>query len=277
MQRIPADVLAEGRGQTAARRRARLRQDDPGVRTDLAGGARRHAAGRRAGVAVAARRGQDGPQGAGRTGRAGDPPVHADRPDALRQGPHRRAGRQAGRDRLRERRPDAAQLRGVAARFAGGNRHGSPRRRPRSPVRGPADYVPQSAEDPAGEPAAGPARFADELSFTAPAQPGVYPYVCTYPGHWRRMYGALYVVEDLDEYLRRPGGLPGAASVADRRRSAEVHAAAQGVEIRRPGPGLAEQARVGPVVRQRQADVPGGDLRRLPQAERRRQASSGPT
>ncbi|HEY7157121.1 MAG TPA: PVC-type heme-binding CxxCH protein [Gemmataceae bacterium] len=35
----------------------------------------------------------------------------------------------------------------------------------------------------------------------APEQPGVYPYVCTYPGHWRRMYGALYVVEDLDEYL----------------------------------------------------------------------------
>ncbi|HKB40562.1 MAG TPA: c-type cytochrome, partial [Gemmataceae bacterium] len=32
-------------------------------------------------------------------------------------------------------------------------------------------------------------------------KPGVYPYVCTYPGHWRRMFGALYVVEDLDEYL----------------------------------------------------------------------------
>ena len=32
------------------------------------------------------------------------------------------------------------------------------------------------------------------LLFDAPTEPGVYPYVCTYPGHWRRMYGALYVV-----------------------------------------------------------------------------------
>ncbi len=38
------------------------------------------------------------------------------------------------------------------------------------------------------------------LSFDVPRQPGVYPYVCTYPGHWRRMYGALYVVENLEEY-----------------------------------------------------------------------------
>jgi putative heme-binding domain-containing protein len=44
-------------------------------------------------------------------------------------------------------------------------------------------------------------RETQKLSFTAPAKPGVYPYVCTYPGHWRRMYGALYVVADLDEYL----------------------------------------------------------------------------
>ena len=42
------------------------------------------------------------------------------------------------------------------------------------------------------------------LIFEAPKSPGVYPYVCTYPGHWRRMYGALYVVKDLDEYLADP-------------------------------------------------------------------------
>jgi putative heme-binding domain-containing protein len=47
-------------------------------------------------------------------------------------------------------------------------------------------------------------RQSQKLSFTAPSQPGVYPYVCTYPGHWRRMYGALYVVEDLDAYLVNP-------------------------------------------------------------------------
>ncbi len=38
------------------------------------------------------------------------------------------------------------------------------------------------------------------LSFNAPTKPGVYPYVCTYPGHWRRMYGTLYVVASLEEY-----------------------------------------------------------------------------
>src|SRR5262249_34829428 len=39
------------------------------------------------------------------------------------------------------------------------------------------------------------------LRFTAPAKPGAYPYVCTYPGPWRRMHGALYVVDDLEDYL----------------------------------------------------------------------------
>jgi putative heme-binding domain-containing protein len=49
-------------------------------------------------------------------------------------------------------------------------------------------------------------RDVQKLSFTAPTKPGVYPYVCTYPGHWRRMYGAMYVVPDLDEYLADPEG-----------------------------------------------------------------------
>src|SRR5262249_52606499 len=42
-------------------------------------------------------------------------------------------------------------------------------------------------------------RDQQRISFTAPARPGVYPYVCTFPGHWRRMHGALFVVEDLEE------------------------------------------------------------------------------
>ena len=37
----------------------------------------------------------------------------------------------------------------------------------------------------------------DSIFFEVPKEPGIYPYVCTYPGHWRRMYGALYVVADL--------------------------------------------------------------------------------
>jgi putative heme-binding domain-containing protein len=44
-------------------------------------------------------------------------------------------------------------------------------------------------------------REMQKLSWTAPTKPGIYPIVCTYPGHFRRMYAALYVVEDLDEYL----------------------------------------------------------------------------
>jgi putative heme-binding domain-containing protein len=43
-----------------------------------------------------------------------------------------------------------------------------------------------------------------KVNFQAPTEPGVYPYVCTYPGHWRRMFGALYVVDDLEAYLADP-------------------------------------------------------------------------
>ncbi len=42
------------------------------------------------------------------------------------------------------------------------------------------------------------------LTFEVPGKPGVYPYVCTFPGHWRRMHGALYIVEDLDQYQTDP-------------------------------------------------------------------------
>ncbi|MEJ7591707.1 MAG: PA14 domain-containing protein [Planctomycetaceae bacterium] len=40
----------------------------------------------------------------------------------------------------------------------------------------------------------------DSVFFEVPKEPGIYPYVCTYPGHWRRMYGAMYVVADLSAY-----------------------------------------------------------------------------
>jgi len=49
-------------------------------------------------------------------------------------------------------------------------------------------------------------RESQKLSFIAPNKPGVYPYVCTYPGHWRRMFGALYVVDDLAAYQADPEG-----------------------------------------------------------------------
>src|SRR5205085_3038681 len=37
-----------------------------------------------------------------------------------------------------------------------------------------------------------------QLAFTAPAEAGEYPYVCTFPGHWRRMTGIMTVVEDVE-------------------------------------------------------------------------------
>lgn len=40
-----------------------------------------------------------------------------------------------------------------------------------------------------------------KLAFLAPTEPGDYPYLCTYPGHWRLMRGTLAVVRDVEAYL----------------------------------------------------------------------------
>jgi len=42
------------------------------------------------------------------------------------------------------------------------------------------------------------------LTFTAPTTSGEYPYVCTFPQHWYRMYGVMVVVNDLDAWLKNP-------------------------------------------------------------------------
>jgi len=34
-----------------------------------------------------------------------------------------------------------------------------------------------------------------EVTFKVPDEPGDYPYVCTYPGHWQTMNGIMKVVE----------------------------------------------------------------------------------
>ncbi len=39
------------------------------------------------------------------------------------------------------------------------------------------------------------------LTFVAPTRTGAYNYLCTFPGHWRRMTGTLAVVDDVDAYL----------------------------------------------------------------------------
>ena len=42
------------------------------------------------------------------------------------------------------------------------------------------------------------------LTITAPAKPGEYDFVCTFPGHWVRMYGVMLVVPDLEAYEKNP-------------------------------------------------------------------------
>ena len=37
-------------------------------------------------------------------------------------------------------------------------------------------------------------RRSETLTFTAPAEPGDYPFICTFPGHWLTMRGVLRVV-----------------------------------------------------------------------------------
>lgn len=43
------------------------------------------------------------------------------------------------------------------------------------------------------------------IRFTAPIEPGEYPYLCTYPGHWRVMQGVMHVVEELPPALASGG------------------------------------------------------------------------
>jgi putative heme-binding domain-containing protein len=47
-----------------------------------------------------------------------------------------------------------------------------------------------------------------KLGFTAPEEPGDYQYVCTFPGHWRRMVGTLAVVKDVEAYLATRAATP---------------------------------------------------------------------
>ncbi|MEZ4702343.1 MAG: ThuA domain-containing protein [Rhodothermales bacterium] len=54
------------------------------------------------------------------------------------------------------------------------------------------NYVPDSPAVLASTPLVDP-RGSFTLEFTAPAAPGNYPYLCTFPGHWRIMQGVMVV------------------------------------------------------------------------------------
>jgi azurin/glucose/arabinose dehydrogenase len=53
-------------------------------------------------------------------------------------------------------------------------------------------YVPKSAKVLQATPLLNP-NGRHELRFSAPSKPGTYPYLCTFPGHWRVMRGDLIV------------------------------------------------------------------------------------
>lgn len=48
----------------------------------------------------------------------------------------------------------------------------------------------------------------ETMKLTAPKTAGAYDYVCTYPEHWKVMFGELRVVENLEEYLQASANSP---------------------------------------------------------------------
>lgn len=71
----------------------------------------------------------------------------------------------------------------------------------RDPKNASSDFVPASKRDLIlhASPMIGPTRksLVHVFRFRAPAEPGIYPYVCTFPGHWVVMNGEMVVAKDL--------------------------------------------------------------------------------
>jgi glucose/arabinose dehydrogenase/lysophospholipase L1-like esterase/plastocyanin len=62
------------------------------------------------------------------------------------------------------------------------------------------------------------------LQLTAPGKMGTYEYVCTYPEHWKTMFGELVVVKSLDEYLEANASNPDPKPQAQAVAPAHAHA-----------------------------------------------------
>lgn len=73
----------------------------------------------------------------------------------------------------------------------------------RDPKNANSDFIPadQKARILYASPMIGPTRKSQVhvLRFRAPTEPGIYPYVCTFPGHWVIMTGDMVVANDLSE------------------------------------------------------------------------------
>lgn len=76
----------------------------------------------------------------------------------------------------------------------------------RDPKNATSDFLPESKRDLILEatPMIGPTRksLVHVLRFHAPSEPGIYPYVCTFPGHWIVMNGQMVVARDQAEAER---------------------------------------------------------------------------
>ncbi|MBL8828850.1 MAG: HEAT repeat domain-containing protein, partial [Planctomycetaceae bacterium] len=70
----------------------------------------------------------------------------------------------------------------------------------KDPMNANSDFVPPSKRDLIlhASPMIGPTRKSQVhvLRFKAPTEPGLYPYVCTFPGHWIVMNGVMVVAKD---------------------------------------------------------------------------------
>lgn len=71
----------------------------------------------------------------------------------------------------------------------------------KDPKNAQSDFIPSSKQHLIlqASPMIGPTRKSSVhvLRFHAPTEPGIYPYVCTFPGHWVVMNGIMVVADDL--------------------------------------------------------------------------------
>lgn len=73
----------------------------------------------------------------------------------------------------------------------------------RDPRNANSDFIPEDKRALIlhASPMIGPTRKSQVavLRFRAPSEPGIYPYVCTFPGHWVIMSGVMVVADDLSQ------------------------------------------------------------------------------
>ncbi|MGV3502766.1 MAG: plastocyanin/azurin family copper-binding protein [Adhaeribacter sp.] len=112
--------------------------------------------------------------------------------------------------------------------------------------KGPAShYIPSSPKVLWAIPVISPGQTRS-ITFTAPQKTGVYPYVCTYPGHGFVMYGAMYVgTEKSLPALSQDAHIPPARRQADAKAPAH-HAAAGPAPAAEAAPGGHPYAPVAP-------------------------------